>query len=469
MTGELTISWGNLDHLLTSMNKIRKQGVQIDEYFNDEVCNTGGFDYDYCVLRPIADQITKVGGLFTDVRGVFEDRWQGTVDAMVVSAKEIDAADNSVSMDFSRYLGDTMGPYAPQELPTSVDIDIEFFPLDEVGPKLSPPDEGEKTRQHNQEWEAIAEGFDVLRDTINSGISKINSVGVVTIASLTEKSLDEYVVYPLSGNYLKIQGNASACGKVDEAMTVWSTNFRDIAGKSVAAMGGDVGLSLMAHLELYHLVTRAVGELIGLGSTVFDTIASFSETIAVAVENALVTMAKILKRVSTRIATRILGMFGWALFVKDLIEKGSAAVTDIVDDVTMAIDIIHACFELKDSIEEWAEEKAAQLKAFEEMVTMIKELPGAVSGGGLGSLPPVDKTLFESSLAAITYDFGSGDSDDAVTDELDDLGEEYPESLGDDSGGDSGDSLDVDDDEMLMAPGPLGTYPGESSPSLPMA
>jgi hypothetical protein len=467
MTSELTISWGNLDNLFTSMDSIRAQGAKIDRYFGAEVCNTAGFDYDYCVLRPIADQIVKVGGVFTDMRGVFEDRWQGTIEAMAASAKEIDATDNSVSFDFSRYLGDVYGHFQKQQLPRGPEIDVEVFPLDEVAPLLSAPGDGEKTIQHNKDWEAITESFDGLRDTINSGIRKINSVGVVHIATLTEKSLDEYVVYPLSGNYLKIQGNASACGKVEEAMTVWSGNFSRISGKSVAAMGGDVGVSLVAHLELYHLVTRAVGELIGLGSRVFDTIARVSEEIAVAVENALVTMAKILLRVSKRIASRILGWIGWMLFVKDLVEKGAAAVTDIIDDVKMAIEIIDACFELKDAIVEWAEEKQAQLEAFEEMTNIVKELPRAVAGGGLGDLPPVDPQVFETTLGDITYDFGeSGTAGGDLDEELQDLEDDYPESMAEDET--PSDTYEPDDGEILMAPGPLGGQPGDSS-SLPMA
>ncbi|CAN5470306.1 hypothetical protein BH09ACT12_BH09ACT12_17450 [soil metagenome] len=467
MTGELTISWGNLDHLFTSMITIQKQGVQIDRYFTDEVCNTAGFDYSACVLRPIADQLVKVGGVFSDVRGVFEDRWHLTTEAMVASAKQIDATDNQVNLDFSRYLGDTYGPYAPQQLPTGPGIEVEFFPLDEVGPSLEAPGEGEKTLAHNKEWEAITDSFDALRDTINSGISKINSIGVVTIERLTEKSLDEFVVYPLSGNYLKIQGNAAACDQVREAMSVWSMNFSRISGKSVAAMGGDVGLSLVAHLELYHLVTRAVGELIGLGSSVFNAIAKVSEKISVSVENALVTMAKILLRVSTRIASRLAGMFGWMLFVKDLVEKGAAAITDIIDDVKMAVEIISACFELKDAIEEWAAEKVAQLEAFEEMADIIQQLPAAVAGGDLGGLPPLDPVKVESSLADITYDFGEDPGPgDQLDDQLGDLEDEYPESLGNDDG--STDTTEPDDGDMLMAPG-LPSLPGEPSTSLPMA
>jgi|GEM_PF-1525251 len=458
MAGDLTISWGNLDNLFASMNAIQQQSVEIDHYFATEVCSTAGFDYDYCVLRPIADQLVKVGGVFSDVRGVFEERWSGTVDAMVTSARQVDAADNRVSIDFGRRLmGDAptatqvqMGP------PTGVDIDIEAFPLDDPATKLSAPGDGEKTIEHNHQWEAITDSFDALRDGINDGISKINSVGVVHIEPLTSKSLDEYVVYPLSGNYLKIQGNASACGKVEDAMTVWSGNFSAVSGTSLAAMGGGVGASLVVHLELYHLVTRAVGELIGAGSAVFNAIALVSEKIAVAVENALVTMAKILLRVSRRIASRLLGFFGWALFVKDLVAHGLGAITDIWDDIMLAKEIIESCFELKSAIEDWAEEKAAQLKAFEEMATIISELPEAAASGGLGGLPPTGPQTVETRLGDITYDFGSdGGSQGALEEELDDLEDEYPEELGDD-GEDEAQSdglVDLDDGETLMAPG----------------
>ncbi|MAS55514.1 MAG: hypothetical protein OSB43_02290 [Nocardioides sp.] len=472
MAGDLTISWGNLDNLFTSMQEIRNQGASIDAYFSSEVCSTAGFDYDYCVLKPISDQLVKVGGVFSDLRGVFEERWDGTVGAMITSAKQVDATDNSVSFSFERYRGDVYGPFVPQQVPQGVQIDVEAFPLEEVKPHLKAPGEGSKTIPHNKEWESITDGFDALRDTINSGIDKINSLGVVSVDRLTEKSLDEFVVYPLSGNYLKIQGNAEACDNVDNAMTEWSGNFSRISGKSLAAMGGDVGASLVAHLELYHLVMRGVGEIVGLGSKVFDAIAKMSEKIAVSVENALVTMAKILLRVSTKIVSRVLSYFGWLLLAKDIVTKGTAAITDIVDDVKLCIEIIQACFALKDAIEEWAESCAEQLEAFEEMVTLVSQLPQAREGGGLGGLPPIDPGTFETDLADITYDFGdSAASEQSVDEELDDLEEDYPDDLADDggsSGGSGGDDFDLDDDEILMAPGPLGV-PGGSSSTLPMA
>ena len=82
---EITIVWQNLDTLLTSMGQIRGQAVEIDDYVSTSVCSTAGFDYEACVLRPIADQLGTVAGYFTDVRELFERRWEGVQASLVTT------------------------------------------------------------------------------------------------------------------------------------------------------------------------------------------------------------------------------------------------------------------------------------------------------------------------------------------------------------------------------------------------
>jgi hypothetical protein len=452
VSGTLEIEWGNLDRMFEAMRLVDQQSVEIDGYFTGHVCSDAGFDYDACVLRPIGDQLEKVAGYFTDLREVFQGRWDGVMESIIASARHVDGVDGTIDYDFSRYLGG-MGPYAPQSFPSLPDVDVELFEMNDVTELLEAPGDGEKTMPHNKEWESVTETYDGLRDTINEGIDKINSLGVVSVERISEKSLDEWIVYPLSGNYLAIQGNATACDTTHTAMSSWGNNFSLLSGKVVMALKGEVEASLVLHLNVYNIVMQAVGACINAGSVVFDSIARVSERIAVSVENALVTMAKVLLRVSKKIASRVLGWVGWALLVADIIEKGTAAITDIIDDVRLCIDIISSCFELVDAISAWAEESAERLDAFKELLTLVEQLP-KVAGGDLSDLPPIDTTQLETTLDGIGIDFGdAGDAEESLDEELENLEEEYPESLGDDpdEGG--------DDDDIILAPGPLDGSP----------
>ncbi len=441
--GTLKIEWESLDNLFEAMVLVGGQAEEVDTYFSQYVCDTAGFDYDKCVLRPIGDQVGKLDGIFTDMRKVFDKHWEGTAATVVATAKSLDEVDHSLSINYDKYLGE-LSPTAAALAP-DVNVDIETFDVDPLD--LPAPGPGADTFPHDTEWDAISGGYDACRDTINSGISKINSLGVVHVPSLSEKSLEDYIVFPLSGNYLKIQGNAAACDTTGAAMTSWAGNFVTFAAKSELAMEGQAGSALMLHLGVYGAVMAAVGKCIDAGSAVFSVIADTSEKIADKVERALVRMGKLLLKVSTKIAARVLSWFGWTMLAAEIVEKGFDAITDIYDDVMACIDIITMCFDLVEVIRAWAEEAAAELKKFEELSEVIQQLPGS-SPGGLEQLPPVNIDIVEGQLSDITY----GDEDAAgPTDELggalDDL-DENSEEAGQGSG-------DDDEGDVLMAPGPL--------------
>ncbi|WP_101523418.1 hypothetical protein [Nocardioides houyundeii] len=450
---ELVIEWGNLDRLFQSMQKVDAQSVTISNYFSRQVCSKAGFDYSACALSPIADQLDTLDGYFVDMRKLFQERWDGMVAAIAVTAKDVDSTDGAINFDFQHYLGDMP---APAQVFPPLSVDYESFPLQDPADDLKEPSAGEDRQKHDKDWNAVSSGYDGCRDTINSAIDRINSLGVpgVDLPRLSEKSLQEHIVFPLSGNYRKIQGNAEACGFVEDAMWTWGGNFSALSGKLVAAMRGDVQLALFAHLNLYNVVMKSVGTCVQAGSVVFDGIASMSEKIAVAVEKALVVMGKTLLRVAKKLASRVLGFFGWMMLAKDLVTRGIAAITDIVDDVRACIEIIDACFDLVDSIKAWAAAQAAALDAFKGIVDAVTQLPMATVGGGLGDLGPVDLPTFETKLGEITYNFeGDPVATGGLDDELEDLGEDYPEVPDD---GDSGDSGDDDSGDRLMAPGPVG-------------
>ncbi|MBS45187.1 MAG: hypothetical protein CMH83_18855 [Nocardioides sp.] len=446
---EITIVWQNLDNLLTSMGQIRGQAVEIDDYVSTSVCSTAGFDYEACVLRPIADQLGTVAGYFTDVRELFERRWEGVQASLVTTGKAHDRTDNEVSINWAKATGGSYGPYAPSTLP-DVDIEVELFPLQPVTPKLSPPDDGESQLKHPEEFDWAAGAYDDARDTINEGIAKLNTLPQIHITPLSSKSLRDYIVFPLSGNYLKIGANANAATHTKDGMLVFAENFVRMSGKTTAAVDGRAGGALALHIGLYGAVMGAVGVAVQAGGTVFNDIAKVSERIAVAVETAMVKMLKILTRVAKKIITKVLSWVGWLSLAIEVAERGWAAITDIWDDIVAAKDIIETCWDLKEKIEAWAERCAERLDTFKEIVDLVRELPQARGEGGLENLPHVQETVFENDLAQIDVDFGDdpGPGED-LEEDLDDLSA--------DDGGDVDDDTDdyEEGDDLIMAPGPI--------------
>lgn len=451
----LEIEWGNLDRMFQAMQEVGQQAAEVETYVKEQVCNKAGFDYPACVLKPIGDALDDVGGWFTDLRTFFDGRWEKVIGAVEQSAQNVDGMDGTIQYDFSRYTGETYGPYAPQSFPP-LTVEYEAFQMQDVAGAMEPPGEGQDTMPHNKEWEAVTDTFDGIRDTINEGIDKLNSLPGISVTRLDERGLDDWLVYPLSGNYLAIQGNAEACQNTQTGMNTWGNNFSLLSGKVTFALKGQVEASLILHLNAYNLVMRAVGGVVASGKLVFDAIARVSERIAVAVENVLVTMAKTLLRVSTKIASRVLSWVGWMALAVEVADRGMAAITDIVDDVQTCIEIIAACWDLKESIEAWAEECAGRLEAFQDIVTLIEELPNVVQGGSLNDLPVIDESAFGQTLddIGLTVDFGESTEEDSLEEELGELEDTYPAEDVEESSSSS--DYEPEDGEMLMAPGPLG-------------
>lgn len=299
--------------------------------------------------------------------------------------------------------------------------------VEELGPLLTAPPEGtQRQRGHDRTYGEIRDGFDGARDACNKGIDKVNgwleSAGRdERLPRLTEKSLDEFVVFPLSGNYYRIQQNASACGIFQQGMSAWGTNFGVLAGDSILAFEGRAQVSFMAQLGAYGLVMKTVGGIIQLGSGVFDSIAVVSEKIAIQVENALIEMGKRLIKLAKVVGKRFLG--GWvslALLIKDLAEHGLAVITDVVDDVKRCIEIIDKCFELKDEVEAWAQTQADRLKALKEIADAVKQLPSVGLGTSLTDVPTLNLGPVTEALGAITPDVGqSGEGNEAEAAVLD--------------------------------------------------
>ena len=302
----------------------------------------------------------------------------------------------------------------------------DWFELRDVAAALEEPPEGsQKVRGHDKTYGEIRDGFDSVRDACNEGIDKVN--GWLSQAGrseqlprLTEKSLDEYVVYPLSGNYYRIQQNGSACKILRDGMDEWGANFGLLAQNSALAFKGDTSAAWIAQLGAYGLVMKGVGAVMSTGATVFDSIATVSERIAIQVEKTLVEMGKRLLKLAKVVGKRFLG--GWlsvAALIKDLAQHGLGVITDVVDDVKWCISAIDKCFSLKDEIEAWAQTQADRLEAFKEVAQIVDQLPFVDLGAPLQDVEVPDLGDISDILDGIDPDFTQSEEGQAAEDTVD--------------------------------------------------
>lgn len=465
---QIEITWPNMDRMFAAMNEVSAQATSIDTYFSDWVCNPSGFDYSACVMKPIGDKLPVLAGWFTDMRGFFHDRWAGVNDAVYNSAREIDLQDGRVDELFSHYVGTKGAGYSPTSSSAPNPVDLAVFDITDVTEDLSEPEEGGEELNHNGAFDTAAELWDDARDTINDGLDLVNGLGVIHIDKIEVGSLRDYVVFPLSANYARIRQNANACGIVDQAMSTWGTNFSKLSANVGVAMQGQASLSLIAHINLYHLAARSIGFGVGAGSTVFEQIATMSEKIAVEVEEVLVLLGKKLLSLSSKVAKKLVPGFGWMLTAAEIIATLGENIRDIWDEVNEVIDLLSAADSLIEEIKAWADVQAARLETFQQVLSAVQELPSIGSMTSLGDLPVdlsgIEKT-FEDLSDLVDFGDGTGETTDGLDEALEDLDAEHEDVDDLEEGGDD-DGDDGDDDTELMAPGPLGPpYYGGSTDS----
>lgn len=301
---------------------------------------------------------------------------------------------------------------------------------DVAGVLEEPPEGTQKVRGHDKTYGEIRDGFDSVRDACNEGIDKVNgwleqAGRSERLPRLTEKSLDEYVVFPLSGNYYRIQQNGSACKILRDGMDAWGTNFALLIPNALLAFEGRASAAFGAQLGAYGAVMKGVGAVMSSGSAVFDSIATVSERIAIQVEKMLVEMGKKLLKLAKVVGKRFLG--GWAsaaLLIKDLAEHGLSVITDVVDDVKWCIAAIDKCFELKDEVETWAQTQADRLEAFKEIVSILDQLPYVDLGAPLDELEAPDLGDIDDALDGITPDFTQSEEGEAAEENLDEASDD---------------------------------------------
>ena len=232
-------------------------------------------------------------------------------------------------------------------------------------------------------------------------------------------------MFPLSGDYYRIQQNGAACKILKKGMSDWGDNFTRLSVSSVLAFEGRANLAFAGQLNVYNVVMKAVGGAVSAGSGVFDSIAKVSEKIAIRVEKALIQMGKKLLKLAKVVGKRFLG--GWAsaaLLIKDLAQHGLSVITDVVDDVKWCIAAIDKCFEMKDEIEAWAKTQADRLEAFKKITEMIKQLPKVDLTVPLDSIEAPDLSSIQDVLSSSAPDFSETEEGKEAEKEVDDAGDE---------------------------------------------
>ena len=90
---QLVIRWGQLDKFFEDLEMVGDQAADVETYAKEQVFDKSGFDYDLCVLKPLADMMDTLGDVFGDLRSTFDTRWESLVTALAVSAKEVEETD----------------------------------------------------------------------------------------------------------------------------------------------------------------------------------------------------------------------------------------------------------------------------------------------------------------------------------------------------------------------------------------
>lgn len=236
--------------------------------------------------------------------------------------------------------------------------------------RLEKPDKGTAMLTHDATFTAVNEALTTMRDVANRGIDAINHAGA-GLPRLPEGDLYDLLIAPLAGDYATIQQNTAACLDVRDALHTWGDNILRISLAVEPAWGGQAATAYLIRVNVLGLAARAIGETVRLGAMVFEQIAVFAERIGIEVERLVVELGRTLVRLARRLLSKVAGPAGWASFAAELVLKGLDAVTDIINDIKLVVELIGALRELYDAVVDWVRETRDRLELFRDLPSLV--------------------------------------------------------------------------------------------------
>lgn len=444
----LQIQWGSLDMLLEDMVTVKSQVEAMDSYVAEHVCSTAGFDFTPFALKPLADAMGEMRGFFSTMRTTYETRFDGLVEATRNTARDVYATDDTIKFDIDKLTGEP-----GQGGGSGAGIEVRLKGVNDPADHLTAPPEGEQRfpKDHDQPFQTVVTGWDDARDKVNECIRWCRDKGIDIFDELPEKSLEDFIVFPLSGDYYAIQQNASSCRNLARAFRDYAENFGLLALNAQLAMKGRAGAALTAHIGLYSAVMTSISGVIRGLATVFDELAELSEKIAIKVEKIIRVLAQKLFKLMKFLLKRINAAVGLFVTLKEIAEKGTAFFTDLVDDVKTVKNLIEVAFGLAEEVEAWAKEQADRIKTVKQVVSIARKLPHARGKMNLSDLPD-NVVNVKKSLTDLKTDFG-----DPEGDAWDKLEEKVDEGV--DEAGETDPSVHYDED--CLPDGPINPITGQ--------
>ncbi|MEZ0579639.1 hypothetical protein [Nocardioides sp. MH1] len=253
---------------------------------------------------------------------------------------------------------------------------LQAEPLD-----LAAPDLGGETIEHDEEFEALDDTLCRIRDVVNKGIDALNHAGL-GLRKLPEGSLEELLVIPLTGDYRRIRQNATATGRVRDALDVYAGNASRLSLATSPQWGGEAAAAFLLRLNGHALAARGLGLLVAEAAPAFDLVADQCEHLAVEVEKLIMELVERGEHLVRKLLERVSGPAGWAAWGAELALKGFDAVTDIIEDVERILWIIDRLLDMKGEVTSWVAEQRERLSSLKELVDLAhRELAGHGGGG----------------------------------------------------------------------------------------
>jgi hypothetical protein len=287
-------------------------------------------------------------------------------------------------------------------------LNVRGISVKDVAAHLDEPEGMKKQfpKEHDKKFQDVSAGWDALRDDINVCIDWCRDKGIDFVERLPNTSLEEYIVFPLSGNYYRIQANGIAAQSFSKALETWAGNFALLAAKGTAVMRGAAGTALYQHTMLYSSVTLLISGVMKGLAKVFASIAKLSEKLAIRVEKMIRVLGEKLLKLSKFILKRINAAVLIFTTLKDLAEKGTDFFKEVIDDVKTTVKIIALAFDLADDVKTWAQTEADRLATISQISDMIKQLPQARGSVSFDKLMQTDTADIKKQLNSLKEDFG---------------------------------------------------------------